>query len=157
MNLNFNFYYSKNIKINGDVRYQIDTISLLKKNGYNINLGKKNLEWIKSSIVKNISLLILRIPILSNLFNSTLNYLSRNLSYDFIDNHQRKGIDYLMRVKVSFSGVTKAFIASGRTCQIVEIYPEKDVDTSTKQYDKNTCKRLYTSYKRIVMKASETM
>ena len=59
-------------------------------------------------------------------------------SYDFIDNHQRKGIDYLMRVKVSFSGVTKAFIASGRTCQIVEIYPGKDVDTSTKQYDKNT-------------------
>ena len=41
MNLNFNFYYSKNIKINGDVRYQIDTISLLKKNGFNINLGKK--------------------------------------------------------------------------------------------------------------------
>ena len=53
-------------------------------------------------------------------------------SYDFIDNHQRNGIDYLMRVKVSFSGVTKAFIASGRTCQIVEIYPGKDVDTSTK-------------------------
>ena len=85
MNLNFNFYYSKNIKINGDVRYQIDTISLLKKNGFNINLGKKKIQWIKSSIVKNISLLILRIPILSNLFNSTLNYLSRNLSYDFID------------------------------------------------------------------------
>ena len=56
MNLNFNFYYSKNIKINGDVRYQIDTISLLKKNGFNINLGKKKIQWIKSSIIKNISL-----------------------------------------------------------------------------------------------------
>ena len=59
-------------------------------------------------------------------------------SYDFIDNHQRKGIDYFMRVKVSFSGVTKGFIASGRTFQIVEIDPGKDVDTSTKQYDKKT-------------------
>lgn len=59
-------------------------------------------------------------------------------SYDFIDNHLRKGIGYLMRVKVSFSGVTKAFIASGRTFQIVEIYLGKDVDTSTKQYDRST-------------------
>ena len=83
MNLNFNFYYSKNIKINGDIRYQIDTISLLKKNGFNINLGKKKIQWIKSSIVKNISLFVLRIPILSNILNSKLNYFSRCLSYDF--------------------------------------------------------------------------
>ena len=59
-------------------------------------------------------------------------------SYDFIDNHLRKGIGYLMRAKVSFSGVAKAFIASGRTSQIVEIYPGKNVDTPTKQYDKTT-------------------
>ena len=85
MNLNFNFYYSKNIKINGDVRYQIDTISLLKKNGFNINLGKKKIQWIKSSIIKNISLFVLRIPILSNILNSKLNYFSRSLSYDFIN------------------------------------------------------------------------
>ena len=85
MNLNFNFYYSKNIKINGDIRYQIDTISLLKKNGFNINLGKKKIQWIKSSIVKNISLFVLRIPILSNILNSKLNYFSRCLSYDFIN------------------------------------------------------------------------
>ena len=42
-----------------------------------------------------------------------------------------------MRVKVSFSEL-RSFYSKGRTCQIVEIYPGKDVDTSTKQYDKNT-------------------
>jgi hypothetical protein len=59
-------------------------------------------------------------------------------SYDFINTHITKSIDYLMRVKVSFSGVTKSFIASNKRSQIVEIYPGKNVDISDKQYDKNT-------------------
>jgi len=59
-------------------------------------------------------------------------------SYDFINTHLTKSIDYLMRVKVSFSGVTKSFIASNKRSQIVEIYPGKNVDISDKQYDKNT-------------------
>lgn len=59
-------------------------------------------------------------------------------SYDFINTHLIKSIDYLMRVKVSFSGVTKVFIASNKRSQIVEIYPGKNVDISDKQYDKNT-------------------
>jgi hypothetical protein len=59
-------------------------------------------------------------------------------SYDFINTHYRKNIDYLMRAKVSFSGVTKAFLASNKTSQIVEIYPGKNVVLSDKQYDRNT-------------------
>ena len=59
-------------------------------------------------------------------------------SYDFINTHLTKSIDYLMRVKVSFSGVTKSFIASNKRSQIVEIYPGKNSDISQKQYDKNT-------------------
>lgn len=53
-------------------------------------------------------------------------------SYDFINTHLNKSIDYLMRVKVSFSGVTKSFIASNKRSQIVEIYPGKNVDISQK-------------------------
>ena len=60
MNINFNFNYSKNLKINGDIRYQIDTISLLKKNKFQ-----------------------LRPPIVSSLFNKELHYLSRNILFDF--------------------------------------------------------------------------
>ena len=59
-------------------------------------------------------------------------------SYDFIHTHIIKSIDYLMRIKVSFSNVTKSFIASNKRSQIVEIYPGKNVDISDKQYDKNT-------------------
>ena len=59
-------------------------------------------------------------------------------SYDLIYEHCKKGIDYLMRVKVDFSGVTKAFMVSGKASQIVEIYPGKNVDISSKQYHKKT-------------------
>ena len=59
-------------------------------------------------------------------------------SYDFINTHLIKNIDYLMRAKVSFSGVTKTFIASNKTSQIVEIFPGKNVSISDKQYDKST-------------------
>ena len=58
---------------------------LIKKNGFKIKIGKKKIQWIKSSIIKNISLFVLRIPILSNILNSKLNYFSRSLSYDFIN------------------------------------------------------------------------
>lgn len=83
MNINFNFNYSKNLKINGDIRYQIDTISLLKKNKHKINLGKKKINWFLSTIQKNLSLVLLRTPIISSLFNKILNYLSRKVLYDF--------------------------------------------------------------------------
>jgi hypothetical protein len=59
-------------------------------------------------------------------------------SYDFINTHCIKNIDYLMRAKVSFSGVTKVFITSNKRSQIVEIFPGKNVIVSDKEYDKNT-------------------
>lgn len=59
-------------------------------------------------------------------------------SYDFINEHNKRGIDYLMRVKISFSAVTKAFVSSKKTSQIVEIYPGKNVSIREKEYDKNT-------------------
>ena len=59
-------------------------------------------------------------------------------SYDFIHTHNQKNVDYLMRVKVRFSGVTKSFISSNKRSQIVEIYPGKNVVISDQQYDKDT-------------------
>ncbi len=59
-------------------------------------------------------------------------------AYDFIYEHCKKNVDYLMRVKVSFSAVTKAFMESDKTSQIVEIYPGKNVNISEKDYHKDT-------------------
>ena len=60
MNINFNFNYSKNLKINGDIRYQIDTISLLKKNKFQVNLGRKKIHWFLSTVQRNLSIILLR-------------------------------------------------------------------------------------------------
>jgi len=59
-------------------------------------------------------------------------------SYDFINEHGKSSVNYLMRVKVSFSAVTKAFVASKKTSRIVEIYPGKNVPIMEKQYDRDT-------------------
>lgn len=59
-------------------------------------------------------------------------------AYDFIHEHNQTNRAYLMRVKVSFSAVTKVFIESGKTSQIVKIYPGKNVPVSEKEYDKDT-------------------
>ena len=59
-------------------------------------------------------------------------------AYDFIYEHCKRNVAYLMRCKVSFSAVTKTFIDSGKTSQIVEIYPGKNVPISEKHYEKDT-------------------
>ena len=59
-------------------------------------------------------------------------------SYDFINEHCQKQLAYLMRVKISFSSVTKEFINSNKKSKVVEIYPGKNVPISDKVYDKNT-------------------
>lgn len=53
-------------------------------------------------------------------------------SFDFIFEHHRKGLEFLMRVKTDFSSVTKSFFQSGRASEIVEINPGKN----TKPYVK---------------------
>jgi len=59
-------------------------------------------------------------------------------SYDFIHSHIEKGLDYLIRVKVSFSQVTSDFERSKKKSKIVSIYPSKNTKLSDKPYDKNT-------------------
>ena len=59
-------------------------------------------------------------------------------SYDFIHQHIINGLDYLMRVKVSFSQLTINFEKSKKRSQIVSIFPGKNAKLSNKPYGKNT-------------------
>jgi len=59
-------------------------------------------------------------------------------SYDFIHEHYKRNLAFLIRTKVSFSAVTKDFVANGKTTQVVEIYPGKKTIIIDKEYHKNT-------------------
>lgn len=59
-------------------------------------------------------------------------------SYDFIDQHLNRGLNYLMRVKLSFSNLIKDFEKSGKKSIITEIYPGKNANLFDRQYTKNT-------------------
>jgi hypothetical protein len=58
-------------------------------------------------------------------------------SFNFIFEHHQRGLEYLMRVKLDFNSVTKSFIKSGKTSEIVEIHPGKN----TKPYVKTSEKK----------------
>tara|TARA_R110000868_G_scaffold407592_1_gene689180 strand:+ start:301 stop:1476 length:1176 start_codon:yes stop_codon:yes gene_type:complete len=59
-------------------------------------------------------------------------------SYDFINEHLERGLDYLIRVKVSFSNLIKDFEKSNKKSIVVDILPGKNVDISDKHYTKQT-------------------
>ena len=59
-------------------------------------------------------------------------------SYDFINEHIKRDFDYLMRVKISFSGLVKDFEKNGKKSLVVEMYPGKNVKISGKEYTRKT-------------------
>lgn len=59
-------------------------------------------------------------------------------SYDFISNHCGKNLDYLIRVKTSFSQLTRDFEKSKEKSALVNIYPGKNTKMSDKPYSRNT-------------------
>ena len=59
-------------------------------------------------------------------------------SYSLIHQHIERKLNYLMRVKISFSQVTIDFEKSKKKSQIVHIYTGKNTKLSDKPYDKNT-------------------
>jgi len=63
-------------------------------------------------------------------------------SYDLIYEHSNKGIDFLIRSKIGFNNITKAFILSGRPSEIIDLYPGKNINISDKQYKKDTAIRV---------------
>jgi len=61
-------------------------------------------------------------------------YPSFNLMYE----HIKLKVNFVIRAKVGFSNITKAFIDSGKTTQIVDIYPGKNKSYKDKEYDNKT-------------------
>lgn len=59
-------------------------------------------------------------------------------SYDFIHQHITKKLDYLIRVKISFSQLTIDFEKSKKKTQIVSMFPGKNTKISDKEYDRDT-------------------
>lgn len=59
-------------------------------------------------------------------------------SYDFINEHLKRGFDYLMRVKTSYSQLIKDFDKSRKKSLVVNLYPGKNVKLSDKEYTKNS-------------------
>jgi Transposase DDE domain len=59
-------------------------------------------------------------------------------SFSLIYEHLKQGSDFLMRSKTSFSNVTREFIKSGKSTEIVSIYPgQRTKKLIAKEYDKN--------------------
>lgn len=59
-------------------------------------------------------------------------------SYNFINQHIANNLDYLMRVKVSFSQITIDFNKSKKQTEVLNIYPGKNTKLADKLYDKKT-------------------
>jgi len=58
-------------------------------------------------------------------------------SFNLIYEHLKQGSDFLMRAKISFSNVTREFIKSGKSTEIVSIYPgQRNKKLIVKEYDK---------------------
>lgn len=59
-------------------------------------------------------------------------------SFDLIYEHIKLKADFVIRAKVGFSNITREFIRSGKTTQIVDIYPGKNTNLNDKEYNKKT-------------------
>ena len=59
-------------------------------------------------------------------------------SFNFIYQHNEKKINFLMRVKTTFSQTVIDFVRSNKCSQVVDIFPGKNTKLSDKPYSKNT-------------------
>ena len=59
-------------------------------------------------------------------------------SFEFINTHINKQLDYLIRVKVDFNIVVKEFVASGKKSLITDIKPANNIDFTNKDFTKNS-------------------
>ena len=87
MKLNINFDGRIPVKINGDIKYQIDLISVLKKKII-LNFGYNGYLYKLSSIIRNTSSIIIKIPFIKKFFSEKLNILIRQKRYNFKNNSE---------------------------------------------------------------------
>jgi hypothetical protein len=58
-------------------------------------------------------------------------------SFDFMYEHKERQLDFVMRMRLDFSGVVKDFVAGGEASQVVKMYPGKNTNLVGKPYDKD--------------------
>ena len=58
--------------------------------------------------------------------------------FNMVYEHNKRGIDFLIRVGQEFSNLIYAFYESGRRSEIVKMYPGRSTKISDKEYDRNT-------------------
>jgi hypothetical protein len=75
-------------------------------------------------------------------------------SFNLINEHYDRGIEFLIRTKISFNNATREFYESGLSSDIVRIYPGKNIKLSDKPYTKDSYRvvRLV----RVQLKSGET-
>lgn len=59
-------------------------------------------------------------------------------SFELMYRHIKCNMQFLIRVKISFSKITKAFYESKKKSSVVEMFPNRNTKFSDKEYDKNT-------------------
>lgn len=59
-------------------------------------------------------------------------------SFDFIYNHYKLNINFVMRAKVGFNNAVMKFVQSGKTSQTVDFKPSNKASFINKEYDKNS-------------------
>lgn len=59
-------------------------------------------------------------------------------SFELVFNHNKREVDFLFRVKVSFNTLVKNFVSSGKRSQIVELMPDKNRCYNDKEFSKNS-------------------
>ncbi len=75
-------------------------------------------------------------------------------SFDLVNQHYTKGINFLIRCKIDFNKVIYKFYQSGASSTIVKIYPGKNTKTTDKPYSKDTSEEVRLI--RVVLSSGET-
>lgn len=63
-------------------------------------------------------------------------------SYDFIYEHFKRDVNFVMRASLTYSKVVIAFVESGKTSSIVDIFPQEKHCFNGKEYNKNTAQKI---------------
>lgn len=59
-------------------------------------------------------------------------------SYDLVNEHIKSKVDCLIRLKVAYSSIVIAFVASGKKSIVTEMFPKQSQSFKDKEYDKNS-------------------
>lgn len=70
-------------------------------------------------------------------------------SFDMMFEHRKRGVDFLFRVQSNFNNKVREFVASSKQMQIENIYPDKKLNFSEKEYSKESS--ILVRYNKVVL------